>query len=377
MTENYYNRNIISDVGGLKNKSKYKSINRYKYTKKNKTSKKNKTLKKNKNINKQKKRYNSHKNTYVKTSPLTQSQSHTITPMNCSPAVKGKSVSDNSCLTPDILLKIKNKYNEDHSNNPIITKDPREIWTELNNRLTVEGCKKEDCWLKELDDDSLRKQIDKHIFAPDMPNEWLTNPDEWLSNFDIANVLEQYEKTYPTFKLMGPTTMDFDTKLTEKGGQCVEEEICKFDLKTDIKKGFKQFACVVNLDKHWQSGSHWVSLFVNVPEQIIFYFDSAGCSSTPKEIIALVDRIKEQGKYLKMPVDFKFLTNGKHDHQRGSTECGMYSIFFIITMLTGKTPFHKDKILTIQERIDLFLAKRIPDEVIFDYRDLYFNKPDK
>jgi len=372
---NYSNSNIISEVGGvknkIKNKSKYKSINRYKPTKKNKT------FKKNKNINKYKHRYNSHKNTYVKNRPVLYTQTNAITPMNCSPAVKGKSVLENSCLTPDILLKIKNKYNEDHSSNPIISKDPREIWTELNNRLSAEGCKQEDCWLKELDDDTLRKQIDKYIFAPDMPKEWLTNPDEWLSNFDIANVLEQYEKTYPSFKFMGPTTMDFDTRLKEKGGQCVEEEICKFDLKTDMKKGFKQFACVVNLDKHWQSGSHWVSLFVDVPEQVIFYFDSAGCSSTPTEIIDLVDRIKDQGKYLKNPVEFEFLTNGNHDHQRGNTECGMYSIFFIITMLTGKTPFHKDKILTMQERTDLFLAKRIPDKVIFDYRELYFNKPNE
>jgi hypothetical protein len=46
-------------------------------------------------------------------------------------------------------------------------------------------------------------------------------------------------------------------------------------------------------------------------------------------------------------------------------------------MLTGKTPFHKDHVMSMKERLDLFLNKRIPDDVIFDYRDLYFNKPDK
>lgn len=309
--------------------------------------------------------------------PVLHAPTHEVKYMNCSPAVKGKSVSENSCLTPDILLKIKNKYNEDHQDKAILSKDPREIWTELNTRLSAEGCNKEDCWLKELDDDSLRKQIEKHIFAPDMPPEWKTNPDEWLSNFDIENVLEQYEKTYPEFKLMGPTTMDFDTKLKEKGGQCVEEEMCKFDLRTDIKKGFKKFACVVNLDKHWQSGSHWVSLFVDVSEKLIFYFDSAGAYRTPKEIIDLVDRIKKQGTELSPPVEFEFVTNGNLHHQTGNTECGMYSIFFVITMLTGKTPFHKDHVLSKQEKIDLFLKERIPDQVIFDYRDLYFNTPDE
>lgn len=302
---------------------------------------------------------------------------HDIDKMNCSPAVTGKSVNEYSCLTPDILLKIKNNYNEDHPDKSIVTKDPREIWKELNDRLSAEGCKKEDCWLKELDDEQLRQQVEKHIFAPDMPKEWISNPDEWLSNFDIFNVLSQYEKTYPEFKFMGPTTMDFDTRLPEKNNQCVEEELCNLNLKSVIKAGFKNIACVVNLDKHWQSGSHWVSIYVDTDAKIIFYFDSAGSSHVPKEINKLVNKLKIQGKQMNPMIDFTFYTNGNKNHQTGDTECGMYSIFFIITMLTGKTPFHKDHILSIQERLDLFLKKRIPDEVVFDYRDLYFNKPDQ
>jgi len=299
---------------------------------------------------------------------------HPIYQMNCSPAVKGKTVSETSCLTPKLLIDIKNKYNEDHPSDSILTKDPREIWFELHNRLLKEGCKKEDCWLKELGNSSLQKQIKEQVFAPDMPPEWTSNPDEWLSNFDIHNVLVQYEETYPDFKLMGPTTMDFDTKLPEKNNKCVEEEMCNFNLKQDTKKGFRKFACVINLDKYWQGGSHWVSLYVDIDTRIIFYFDSAGTSRTPSEIIHFVDRIKEQGKTLNQPVDFTFYTNGKLHHQTGNTECGMYSIFFVITMLTGKTPFYKERVMSIQERLDLFLKTRIPDEVIFDYRDLYFNK---
>lgn len=340
----------------------------------------NKTYKKSSKTNRskryQKKRHQK-QTRRIKTRPILHVPTHKIQQMNCSPEVKGKSVSENSCLTPDLLLKIKNKYNEDHPNNAIISKDPRIIWTDLNTRLSAEGCKKEDCWLKELDDENLRKNIEMHIFAPDMPSDWKSNPDEWLSNFDIDNVLKQYEETYPDFKFMGPTTMDFDTKLKEKGGQCVEEEICKLHLKTDIGKGFKKFACVVNLDKHWQSGSHWVSLFVDTDAKIIFYFDSAGSYRTPKEILSLIERIKTQGKELDNPIDFIFHTNGNLHHQTGNTECGMYAIFFVITMLTHKTPYHKDKVLTIQDKIDLFTKQRIPDEVIFDYRDLYFNTPDQ
>jgi len=338
-----------------------------------------KTVRRKTNIRKYRRRTrdinnNTRKLKYPKKRRLLHVPTHPISQINCSPAVKGKTVSEKSCLTLKILVDIKNKYNENHPNNRIISKDPREIWTELHNRLSTEGCKREDCWLKELDNKTLQKQIKEHIFAPTMPPEWASKPNDWLSNYDIFNVLSQYEETYPNFKLMGPTTMDFDTILPEKNNKCVEEEICRFQLKSDMKEGFRKFACVVNLDKHWQSGSHWVTLYIDIDHRIIFYFDSAGTYRTPSEIVKLVKRIKKQGMELSPPIHFKYYTNGNLHHQTGDTECGMYSIFFVITMLTGKTPFHKERVMSIQERLDLFLKTRIPDKVIFDYRDLYFNK---
>lgn len=300
--------------------------------------------------------------------------SHEIKPMNCSPAVDGKTPVKKSCLTPDVLVRIKNEYNKDHPNDMILSKDPREIWTILNERLTKEkGCKKEKCWLNEIDNSTLRKQIEEYIFAPEQPSEWKTNPDEWLSNYDIFNVIRQYQDTYKDFKFMGPTTIDFDTRLPDRNNQCVENEICDFDLKKDMKKGIQHFACVFNLDKHYQSGSHWVSMFIDVQEKVIVYFDSAGANNIPKEINILVKRLQKQASELETPFKFKYLNNGKLKHQSGGTECGMYSIFFIITMLTGKTPFTKDKVMSMNERLELFLEKRISDEVVFDYRDLYFN----
>jgi len=302
--------------------------------------------------------------------------SHEIKPMNCSPVVDGKTPVKKSCLTPDILVKIKNEYNKDHPNNEIESKDPREIWNTLNNRLTKEKeCKNEKCWLSEIDDIRLRKEIETHIFAPEQPPEWKTNPDEWLSNYDIFNVIRQYEETYPDFKFMGPTTIDFDTRLPEKNNQCVEHSLCEFDLKEDIEKGIQHFACVFNLDKHYQSGSHWVSIFIDIPEKVIIYFDSAGATNIPKEINILVKRLQKQASELDEPFSFRYYNNGRLRHQNGGTECGMYAIFFIITMLTGKTPFYKKRVLSMKQRLDLFLKKKIPDEVVFDYRDLYFNSP--
>ena len=84
----------------------------------------------------------------------------------------------------------------------------------------------------------------------------------------------------------------------------------------------------------------------------------------------LVNRIQSQGKELGM--DFTFYSNRGHQHQQSNTECGMYSLFFIITMLTGETPFTKG-VMSVEKRRELFLKKRIPDKTVFGYRRLYFN----
>ena len=88
------------------------------------------------------------------------------------------------------------------------------------------------------------------------------------------------------------------------------------------------------------------------------------------EQLPLVNRIMKQGKEL--GIKFTFYNNHGHRHQSSNTECGMYSLFFIITMLTGKTPEIKET-MSMKRRIDLFLKTRIPDKVVFDYRALYFN----
>jgi len=140
-----------------------------------------------------------------------------------------------------------------------------------------------------------------------------------------------------------------------------------------MKKGKKRFGIVFNLDKHTGPGSHWTTLFVdaaNSENSYMFFFDSAG-DNIPKEVKALMDRIEKQGK--EAGIHFKRYDNSHHTHQHGNTECGMYSLFFMITMLTGKIPSQPDTVMSLDERIALFLKKKIPDKMVFDYRDLYFN----
>lgn len=155
--------------------------------------------------------------------------------MNCSPMVQ-QSKLHFSCYTPNILELIKKEYNASHPATPIETNDPTEIWKELKTRIQ---CEKEDCWLNQIKDERLRKQIDRYIFAPDSPPSWEKNPNEWLSNYDILNVLEQYEQTYSHFEFLGPSPIDFDTKI---GNGCVWRELCDFQLSSYLHKGKEKSA---------------------------------------------------------------------------------------------------------------------------------------
>jgi len=288
-------------------------------------------------------------------------------PMNCSPAVFDKITSVSSCYTPKILLQIRDEYNKT-AKTKITESDPTLLWKTLNS--TFSDCKTEDCWLNTIKDADLKKRIDRYLFAPDKPYEWKKDPLTWLSNYDILNVLEQYEMAYKEFEFLGPTPIDFDKVI---GRKCVTEELCKFNLQKYLDAGKTKIGIIFNLSPHNSGGSHWVSLFIDTDERLIFYFDSADSKDFPKEINALKNRILKQAR--SMGKEYRFMRNNKV-HQTGNTECGVYSLFFIITMLTGKVmnqETHKDHKLSMQQRIHLFAEDTIPDKYMEKRREFYFN----
>jgi len=63
-----------------------------------------------------------------------------------------------------------------------------------------------------------------------------------------------------------------------------------------------------------------------------YYFDSVG-SKPPKEIKALVDKLQDQHQSIK-GTQLDFLYNDIQ-HQKGNTECGIYALHFLETMLKG------------------------------------------
>jgi len=275
--------------------------------------------------------------------------------LKCSPSTNKK---DYTCLSDETIYKLKKLWNMRHPDDLIKTNVIKDIWLDIKNKMD-NVCNKESCWLKQrFVNGKLKKELDDS-FAPLAPLEWKKNPNEWLSSVDISQVMKQYEKKYKCFEFIGPSPIDYDTH--KLYGECVWEELCHLNLEDKIKNGKFKIGVIFNLDPHYKSGSHWVSLFINIRKKTIFYFDSTG-EKIPNQIMKLVNTITEQGRKLKNPINFYFDQNYPVEHQYGNTECGVYSIFFITHMLEDKITSHYLK------------THILKDKYIEKFRKIYFNE---
>mgnify|MGYP001374958222 CR=1 FL=1 len=270
----------------------------------------------------------------------------------CHPKIRKTQKQNNFCLTnKNLLISLKNKYNLRHPDVKIKSKNPQNIHNELQNKLSG-VCHEEQCWLTHLYSNQSKNIINEY-FAPEYPLQWKKNKNTWLNSLDISKVMKQYEDTYDNFRFLGPSPIDFETI---KNGICIYPEICNLNLKEMKSKGINKIGIIFNTDYHYESGSHWICVFINLNDNIFFFFDSTG-DSPQKEIKQLFKKLKIQNKKL------KYKSNEKTKHQYKDTECGVYCLYVVVNLLENKTTINKLK------------KQRISDETIEKYRHYFFNHP--
>ena len=279
-----------------------------------------------------------------------------LSKVNCSPKPKNE-INNFSCYTNNSLYKLKELWNARHPDVKITSNSPKEIHNQINKKL-IGVCNKESCWIKQKAEFGPIQSEIAESFAPESPPEWKKNPNEWLSSVDIMNVMKQYEKAYKCFDFIGPTPIDFDTR--KLYGECVWDELCNFSLEEQIKNGKTKIGIIFNTDPHNKPGQHWISMFINIKKNKIFFFDSTGDKPSP-QIMTLANRIKEQGLALTPKRKIKFDSNEGIEHQYGNTECGIYSLYFIVHMLEDKLTEHYLK------------THILKDEYMNKFRHIYFN----
>ena len=274
-----------------------------------------------------------------------------------------KMFDNGSCYTMRSLIAIAEAYNKENPNNIIKLDNSDEtlhphkykkyIVKQLKKRLDPK-CDSQLCWasrsfiknLSRID----KEEIQKYTFRPIAPEGQF----KWLNTLNIDAVMEQYEKKYPDFKFLGTVPMDFD--------DFPELKIKDLDFNKLIKNKKTKLGIVFNLDEHKKPGSHWVAMFSDLLKGQIYYFDSYG-TRPEQRVRTFMDRIKEFCK-TELGIISPIADHNRFRHQFENSECGVYSINFIVRMLKGKT-------------FEEICESRVPDRKINKCRLRYFTKMDQ
>lgn len=254
---------------------------------------------------------------------------------------------DYTCFSMNSLKKIAIKLNNDARFSTYKPINPKKYSKKSKNKFVKEIQKKLNC-KKHLDFCILDKTGEfyeeiKSTMKPKGP----TNKDEWLSTIDIKDVMNQYEKKYKDFNFMGPYPMDFLQ---------IYKELANLNLK-QLSKRQKKIGIVFNTDVSTGPGEHWISLFLDLKNGTICFFDSVG-DKPPKPVWQLIQGIKKQSKLMGCPV--KVVVN-KKQFQRDNSSCGIWSIWHILSRLKGKS-------------CDFIYSSKANDKLMYNKREEYFRK---
>lgn len=244
----------------------------------------------------------------------------------CSPSKKGKK--SGTCFSKKTLLKMATTINP---NKNWKNKTKMQLWDIIREDMS-EKCDTEWCWLEkdERFKNILTSEELGNTFKPKKPKKWKKNKYAWLSTSDINKVMKQYEKKYKDYVFFGPVPVD-----CPNGYFC---ELSNLEIKKMYKSGIKRIGIIYNLDKHYQKGSHWVAVYItmkSIKKPQIIYYDSYG-EPPPKQIKMFIESVKCKIKNIKNSGE-PIIINTEKRHQYGHSECGVFSMTYILLSLYGLT----------------------------------------
>jgi hypothetical protein len=246
--------------------------------------------------------------------------------LKCAPGVN---YSEGSCFTLDQLVRIANKFNKKYGANINTSQPKKELLRALiKNIKEKKNCEGDSCLLELNVYDNEDKDI-INTLRPKGPR----YSNKWLSNINIDDVMKQYQSKYKKFKYLGTVPSDFEDLKFLK--------IKDLRFRDLLKKNKHKIGMVINLDTSNGSGTHWVSLYANLKKRQLYFFDSYG-KKPMKSIFKFMNRIYNE--FTNRNLDYNDINTNKKfkvrynmiQHQRKNSECGVYSMNFIIRLLNGE-----------------------------------------
>ena len=263
---------------------------------------------------------------------------------------KNKISSSATCYSKESLELIANKLNETNEKKINIKNNTKKkIWYDIQESFQNRCTNKEACWKNQKEVKELKnKDIQSYTFKPDYPTSWKKNKYTWLNTYDIYNVMNQYEKHHKDFKFLGAIPSDCPVSIN-----C---ELSNLDIIALKKKKIYKIGIIYNLDVSTGPGTHWVAIYIDNKNNEINYYDSTA-SLPPKLIHQFISKL--YNKYTENRLQPTVIYNDKK-HQYGGSECGMYSINFLLERIYGNTMYEISK-------------RKISDESMNNLRKKLFN----
>jgi len=235
-----------------------------------------------------------------------------------------KKYNNGSCFTTNDLVEIASDFNKQFPHKKIQIKDDKKYL--LKNLTTAMkqnyDCDDQTCWIKQSFIEN--KEIKKYTFRPLGP----TKKFQWMSTSNIEDVMKQYEKKYTDFEFYGAVPYDFE--------ELEYLPTYKFNVKNLNSSKKNQIGMVVNLDTHDKSGSHWVGLYINRKKNQVYFFDSFGIKPG-KRISHFIKKFYNEMMSKGLTHDQVDIRYNQKQHQFDNSECGVYSMNFIIRLLQGES----------------------------------------
>jgi hypothetical protein len=306
--------------------------------------------------------------------------------LQCSPVTAGNYKKYKTCFSLAALQRLASSWNTQNKTKTIKIngRSRTQIWNDLNNKLKDKctGFDKESCWVSNLKADVV--PIVAKSLRPSRPSSWDKNPNEWLSNIDIENVMFQYnEIKNNNYHFLGVFAIDFAEK--DEFGNCLYEEICSLNIFNLLKKKINYVGLITNLDKHDEPGSHWTSTFICInpysPSFGAYYYDSVS-RAPPTEMVKFMNDLKSKAILIvndlnaknsnnannannaKQTYPFRLAYNKKQD-QYGNNECGMFSIYYQLNWL-------KYLESNPNAKFEEVISGTISDKMMNEYRSIIF-----
>ena len=268
------------------------------------------------------------------------------TQLYCSPERFDMGKKDNTCMSVNELKDIAKDYNEKKAVNSQqkvkLFSSKKKLVKELQEKLGSSCGTADHCWVQQdFVSEKNKHSILEKAFRPLKPKSWYANRKTWLNTYDILTVMKQYEDKYTDFAFLGVFPIDFAGN--DHYGNCVSKTMCEFSIKKVLDKGKTRFGMVLNLDKHDESGSHWVALYCNLKPRRknfgIYYYDSVAYQP-PKEVADFMQQVEKDSYtvFSKKVADKFAMRYNKVQKQFSNYDCGVFSEIFL-TQILKNVPF--------------------------------------